>query len=331
MAREMAQAVRSTPGVTVAAVLSRDAARSAQFCRIFANGATGLASLSDFLALVDAVYIATPPDQHGPFIRAAIAAAKPVLCEKPLTTSPEETRQILAAARDANVLVMEAIWTLALPAYRELLSTFRPRRGALLHFDFSYPVNARDGSHYLDGKTGGVLLDRGVYGYAIAIALMGEVLSQSVTLTRNEAGVDTSAELHLTHAEGARSLITLSFDRVGPNFLHASSPEGLITLGPTSLAAETLLRKPQPGPAKARLDSPRTGLKASLKSRPFFRALKSRLARRGRFLGYGASAYQPILREFLNAIERRKPESGIVPHALSERIAVLVADARSHA
>ena len=46
---------------------------------------------------VDAVVIASPDFTHAPLSLASIAAGKPVLCEKPLSQSPAECRQVIAA------------------------------------------------------------------------------------------------------------------------------------------------------------------------------------------------------------------------------------------
>jgi predicted dehydrogenase len=56
---------------------------------------------------IQAVYIATPVWLHLEQIRDAAKAGKHILCEKPLTLSPEETRQAVQACTDAGVLLQE--------------------------------------------------------------------------------------------------------------------------------------------------------------------------------------------------------------------------------
>ena len=65
-----------------------------------------LTSVDEALALadVDAVAIATPPHTHAPLARAAIAAGKHVLCEKPFARDASEARAVLAAAEQAGVV-----------------------------------------------------------------------------------------------------------------------------------------------------------------------------------------------------------------------------------
>ena len=98
--------------------------------------------MAPFLEAVDAVYVATPPDQHLPAIRAALAARLGVL-RKPFTTSLKDTEEVIARAQDTGVAVMEAVWTLALPAYQALKRRMDKLSGSPAHrmtFDFSYPL-----------------------------------------------------------------------------------------------------------------------------------------------------------------------------------------------
>ena len=44
---------------------------------------------------IDLVYIATPPNLHKPMIKQAFEEGKHVFCEKPVTTSIEDAREIL--------------------------------------------------------------------------------------------------------------------------------------------------------------------------------------------------------------------------------------------
>jgi predicted dehydrogenase len=328
MAAQMAQAAELLPRVGVSAVLSRSSDTAGSFCAAHAVGARASTDVAAFLDAVDAVYIATPLAHHMQYARAAIAAGKPVLCEKPLTGSVGETEALLAQARAQGVLAMEAIWTLALPAYLALKSRVEVSDATFLQFDFSYPLNAQEGSHYFDPETGGVLLDRSVYGYAVAVDLLGGVAEQSAFVTRRTDGLDVSAEIRLLHTSGARSLITLAFDRLGANALHVSTAQGLFSMGPSSLAMESLAFKPYPHLSPPTQIPSRPGLKDRLKSLPMLRKLRDRLPASRQTFSYGASSYAPILQEFLTALAQGRTQSALVPHPLSEEVCRLTAAAR---
>jgi predicted dehydrogenase len=77
-------------------------------------------SLNDVLETVDAAVIATPHDTHFELSKTVIAAGKHVLCEKPLTTAPEEAAELVAAAERAKVVLMTNNWRRNSPAFREV-------------------------------------------------------------------------------------------------------------------------------------------------------------------------------------------------------------------
>jgi predicted dehydrogenase len=94
---------------------------------------------------IDAVVVATPDHVHAPASMAAIKRGKHVYCEKPLTHSVYEARQIAEAARKAGVatqmgnqgqaseetrLMCEMVWDGAIGPVREAhVWTDRPNRG----------------------------------------------------------------------------------------------------------------------------------------------------------------------------------------------------------
>ena len=63
--------------------------------------------LDAFLATpgLDAVYVAVPNAAHRVVVEAAVAVGKAVLCEKPLAADVEDATAMVAAARDAGVLL----------------------------------------------------------------------------------------------------------------------------------------------------------------------------------------------------------------------------------
>ena len=55
---------------------------------------------------VDVVHVATPDALHAPLARRALAAGKAVVCEKPLATTLDDARTLLAERPDLTVLVI---------------------------------------------------------------------------------------------------------------------------------------------------------------------------------------------------------------------------------
>lgn len=95
--------------VVVAAVAARDVRRAQAFAATHGIGC----AYGDYEALiadpdVDAIYNPLPNGLHGRWTRAALAAGKHVLCEKPFTANAAEAREIAALADDSGRVVMEA-------------------------------------------------------------------------------------------------------------------------------------------------------------------------------------------------------------------------------
>ena len=73
---------------------------------------------------VDAIYIATPPDNHMEYTLRAAAAGKPVYVEKPMARTHGECERMIDACRDADVPLFVAYYRRCLPTFvkaRELI------------------------------------------------------------------------------------------------------------------------------------------------------------------------------------------------------------------
>jgi predicted dehydrogenase len=77
-------------------------------------------SLDQVLDGIDAAVIATPHDTHFQLGKTLIAAGKHVLCEKPLTTTPEDATEMVEAAERANVVLMTNNWRRNCAAFRDI-------------------------------------------------------------------------------------------------------------------------------------------------------------------------------------------------------------------
>jgi myo-inositol 2-dehydrogenase/D-chiro-inositol 1-dehydrogenase len=90
--------VTSVPATLVSAVYDRDTAR-AEAVATATGTAVVTASAEELVASgeVDAVVIASPDVTHTELALAALAAGKPVLCEKPLGVTADEARRVVEA------------------------------------------------------------------------------------------------------------------------------------------------------------------------------------------------------------------------------------------
>jgi predicted dehydrogenase len=96
---------RLNRGIRLVACCDSAPDRAAQFARRFniPRACTDYAELLSGGARPDALYLAVPHHLHRPMVEAAIAAGIPALVEKPLALTPDEGRQMVAAAEAAGV------------------------------------------------------------------------------------------------------------------------------------------------------------------------------------------------------------------------------------
>ena len=97
-------ALRQIPGVALRALVDIDSVKGLALakdyqCRFYQDYREML--LDEH---IDVVHICTPHYLHRPMILAALAAGKPVFCEKPMVMNPLEVAEIQAAAAIADCL-----------------------------------------------------------------------------------------------------------------------------------------------------------------------------------------------------------------------------------
>lgn len=205
-------------GARLEAVASREFDRAEVFSR--RHGVTrALASYASLLAdpNVDVVYIATPHSTHSELAIAALHAGKAVLCEKPFTTSADEARDVVQAARRSGCFCMEAMWMRFAPAVRELQRQLSSGAiGEVRHVQaslgFAVPF---DPTHRLFDRSlgGGAMLDLGVYAVSLCSALLGKPSQIEATSVSGSSGVDEEATLHLSYPGGATAIVETSLRR----------------------------------------------------------------------------------------------------------------------
>lgn len=221
IARAFAGAVRDGTASSVVAVGSRDAARAAVFGREFGiDRAYG--SYADLVQdeEIDAVYVSSPHSEHYAHALMAIGAGKPVLVEKAFTRNAAEAREVIETARQAGLLVAEAMWSRYLPHYDIVRqATASGVIGDVVHVlaDHSqrlYPA----GPERLAAPelAGGALLDLGVYPVSFADLVLGGPSRISAAATLTDRGVDATTGIVLTHASGAQALVSASMLGAGP-------------------------------------------------------------------------------------------------------------------
>jgi predicted dehydrogenase len=165
------------------AVWSRRPERAQELAAKHALG-LGTADLDELLAVegLEAVHVAGPVSQHGEVAIAAARNGLHVLCEKPLATSLDEARAVVAAIEEAGVVGavnygrrMQQTRTRLLERVREVLGAPRMVSISLVHDDHAEP-DSRPFTWVQDKEMGGGRLQGyGVHDLDLLLEAFGEV------------------------------------------------------------------------------------------------------------------------------------------------------------
>lgn len=242
IARAFATDLAGVPGARLVAAGSRTDAGAAAFAEAF-PGVRPHGSWASLMAddEVDAVYIATPHPWHAENALLAIGAGRHVLIEKPFTMDAAEARTVVAAARAAGVVCLEAMWTRFLPhtlRIRELLAQGAVGDVVAVTADHGqwFP---QDPTHRLFDPAlgGGALLDLGIYVVSWASMVLGAPSSVTAAATRAFTGVDAQTSMILGYPDGvAQSILTCTLASATPRRAAIAGTEGVIEVDSTFYA-----------------------------------------------------------------------------------------------
>ena len=208
IARRFGLGLAHVPNAQMTHVWSRRASTTDAYAQQF--NASACPSLDALLASdVDAIYIATLHDSHADYALAALAAGKHVLCEKPATINARQLERVLAAARDAQRLFMEAMKPPFYPLYRKLrehLASDPIGEIGLVRAGCAMANVPADHPAFSFEHTGGALLDIGIYEAFLAVDWLGAPLDVQTIGRLGSTGVDTFASLNCRHERGIAQL-----------------------------------------------------------------------------------------------------------------------------
>ncbi|KAJ0425428.1 hypothetical protein BJY00DRAFT_308172 [Aspergillus carlsbadensis] len=193
---------------------------------------------------VDIIYIGTPHGLHKQNCLDAIAAGKHVLCEKAFTLNAAETREVLAAAAEKKVFIMEAMWL----RFRPLVSCLRKVlyeekaigdvRRVFCDFGLRMDIPSLPESSRLKNLAmgAGTLLDIGIYSLTWGILTLespdstpAEKPQIAATQTLRD-GVDIASSFILRYpATGRQGILTSTLEARTPGaFLRLEGTEGYV-------------------------------------------------------------------------------------------------------
>jgi predicted dehydrogenase len=188
---------------------------------------------------IDAVYIPLPNHLHHPWTLKALQAGKHVLCEKPLACNAGEAREMVNAAADAGLVLMEGIMYRFHPRsqlIKDMVTLGKIGKVSLVRSTFCYPMDEEllvsgNNARLKTEMGGGALLDVGCYSVSVARWFMGgeptEVQAQAVY---HSSGVDMHLVGSLRFPENALATFEASFTSALQQTYSVVGSEGTIEL-----------------------------------------------------------------------------------------------------
>tara|TARA_R110002049_G_scaffold175107_1_gene342416 strand:- start:8414 stop:9397 length:984 start_codon:yes stop_codon:yes gene_type:complete len=156
---------------------------------------------------IDAVYIATPHALHKENTLLCLEHGIAVLCEKPFAMNAGEVEEMIAKAKEKNVLLMEALWTYFLPHYQYVLNELKNKKyGNILKLeaDFGFYREFNTNSRLFEKSLGGgSLLDIGIYPIFVALSTLGIPNEIKADATFFDNGADSSCNIEFGYENGA--------------------------------------------------------------------------------------------------------------------------------
>ena len=212
IALKFAQDLLTVEDAKLYAVASRSIEKANDFATTY-NATKAYSSYEDLAKdpNVDAVYIATPHALHKENTLLCLEHGIAVLCEKPFAMNINEVDDMIAKAKEKNVLLMEALWTYFLPHYQFVLNELTNKTyGNVLKMeaDFGfYRAFNNDFRVFNKSLGGGSLLDIGIYPIFAALTALGIPNNIEADATFFENGADSSCNMTFIYNDGLSAKI----------------------------------------------------------------------------------------------------------------------------
>lgn len=229
--RAVIPALQATNNGIVTAIASRDETKAQEVAKQL-NIPHAFGSYDALLASsqVDAVYIPLPNSMHHAWTIRAAQHGKHILCEKPIALNAWETEEMIAAAQEHKVLLMEAFMYRHHPQFarvRELIDQGTIGQVKIIRSSFCYNLNRPGDIRREKDLGGGALMDVGCYCVNMSRLIAGseptEVQGKAIY---GKTGVDESLMGMLRFPKDILALFDCSFQTDYREWLQVQGTEG---------------------------------------------------------------------------------------------------------
>ena len=231
--------IHATPGLSLAAVVTRNPDRRAEVAAKY--GAAAVDDVQGLWGRCDLVVVASPNRTHASTAAAALGECLPVVVDKPLARTADEGRELVRLAEERGRMLtvfQNRRWDGDFRTVRHLVE--EGALGRVLRFESRFerwrPV-PKGGWRESGGpdEAPGLLYDLGSHLIDQALQLLGPVRAVycESDVRREGVAADDDTFIALTHANGARSHLWASSmaARFGPRFRVLGSASGFVKYG----------------------------------------------------------------------------------------------------
>jgi predicted dehydrogenase len=207
---EFIKAAKEVPGFALTAVYSRTEEKAKEFAAKVGAEQT-FSSLEEMAKSndIDAVYIASPNSLHAEQAILLMNHGKHVLCEKPIASNTAELQAMIEAAKQNDVVLMEAMKTTLLPNFQAIRKHIH-KIGKVRRYFASYCQYSSRYDAYKQGivlnafnpaLSNGALMDIGIYCIYPMVVLFGKPLRVKANSFMLESGVDGEGSMILDYGD----------------------------------------------------------------------------------------------------------------------------------
>ena len=234
IAHSLAEVVNKLEGIEAYAVASRDYGRAKAFADKWGYK-KAYGSYEEMVKdpEVELVYIATPHSHHYQYAKMCLEHGKHILVEKAFTVNAAQAKELVALAREKNLLLAEAMWTRYMPGRKmvdDLIESGVIGEVHSMTSAFGFPLTHVD--RLMNPElAGGALLDLTVYPITAALMVIdGEVKDIQASAVMSERGIDLQDSVTLTFENGKMAVLhTSMLDRTSCESI-ISGTDGFIKL-----------------------------------------------------------------------------------------------------
>lgn len=195
---------------------------------------------------IDIIYLATPNSYHAEHMTMILQAGKHVLAEKAITMNKAELDNVLAIAKEKDLIVAEAMTIYHMPLYQKIKDRIKTGEFGELKLATAYFGSVKEpdptNRFFSPELGGGALLDIGVYALAFVQYFLEAELKNIQTVVKPfHTGVDEMCSITYSTTEGTLGNVIFSFRSTLPTQGIVSCEEAFITFNDYPSASEATI------------------------------------------------------------------------------------------